>query len=110
MYDDTFLELTDIPILPKNCTIRTSVDILTELLTYGIVNAGEPTLEVRDGTGIDDYVKLLSYNYTVTNNNTSNARVTYSITCQLKESMTIGGTTSWGKFEHTYSVKFYPFK
>ena len=95
--------------VPREITIETSTDILTELLTYSIISCSEPSLRVTGATGFDDYVKLLSYTYSVTKNNTTKAELVLDITCEVKESLTIGAVESWTYAEKSYTVRFSPF-
>lgn len=100
----------DLVIIPTEITIETSTDILTELLTYAIISFTEPSLRVTAATGYDDYIRLISYTHSVTKNNTSNATLTLNITCEVKESITVGVVESWAYVEKSYSVSFSPLK
>lgn len=98
------------PLVPREIVIETSTDILTELLTYAIISCTEPTLRVTAATGYDDYIRLISYTYSVTNNNSTKAKLVLNITCEVKESITLGALESWAYVEKTYVVSFSPLK
>ena len=96
-------------LIPREIHIETSTDILTELRTYSIISCTEPSLRVLGATGYDDYIKLISYTYSVAKNNTTKAKITLNITCEVKESVTIGAVESWAYVEKSYAVRFSPF-
>lgn len=99
-----------LPIVPRYFEVQTTVDILTELLSYSIISVDEPTLRITAATGYDDYISLVSYDYSVSRNNTADAKVTVNITCEVKESVSIGGIESWAYVTKNYSVSFTPLK
>ena len=74
------------------------------------ISVDEPTLRITAATGYDDYISLVSYDYSVSRNNTADAKVTVNITCEVKESVSIGGIESWAYVTKNYSVSFTPLK
>lgn len=109
LYDDTFVPVTTIPILYTFCTIRTTVDILTDLQNYYIISPSNVRLQVRSGTGIGTYCELQSYQCSYSNQNTTSARINFLINCTVMEELTIGVVTSWSYVDVSYTTSFRPF-
>lgn len=93
-----------------NAQVFAADSSLPELLSYSIISVDEPTLRITAATGYDDYISLVSYDYSVSRNNTADAKVTVNITCEVKESVSIGGIESWAYVTKNYSVSFTPLK
>lgn len=95
----------EMPILPMECKIKTTVVFRVDAQNSYIVSGGAPELEVMKGTNIDDWVELVSYDYNI---DQAKRKVTALITCKLKSTLSLGAGTSWNKFEIFYPCTFYP--
>lgn len=90
-------------LFPISFTIETTVTFTIDAQNAAIVSASTPSLELTNGLGVDDWIEYVSHTISI---DQTKKRASMSITCKLKEVITIGATTSWSKFNHTYSTTF----
>ena len=92
-----------LPIIPRECTIETTVDITVNAQDATIMSVGTPSLEVVGGTGIADWIEYVDHSTTI---NQSDKSVSMYVTCKIKCETSLGSITSWDKQTINYFTKF----
>lgn len=92
-----------LPIFPRFCTIKTKVNILTNRQNSTIVSVSKPSLSVENGVTIDDWIEYVNHQTWI---DQAKKRVTMSVTCKLKYSLTILPIPLWEKATIDYITVF----
>lgn len=103
MSTNYFYANLDFPLIPRGCTIKTTVNITVNVQSSNILSVGIPSLKVENGIGIADWVEYVSHSSTI---NQSNNSVTMYVTCRLKFETSLGVTTAWSTETISYSTTF----
>ena len=103
MTDSYFYSDISMPLMPRTCTIETTVDIDVDAQDARIKSVSTPSLEVTSGTGIDDWIEYVSHSSTLDQKNKS---VKMEVTCKIKYEMSVGAITTWSKETINYIANF----
>lgn len=91
------------PIIPCFCTIQSTSVITVDYQNSHIVSASRPALEIVSGTGIADWIEYVSHSTSI---NQTRKSVSQTITCKIKQEITLGVSTSWSKIQITYNANY----
>lgn len=93
------------------CTVKSTATINVDYQRDYVISGEAPTLELRNGVNMDDYVRLNSYTTHISNadSNVANRYISYDINAQFKLDYSVIGVTAWEKVDKTFYVIYRPF-
>lgn len=100
------------PIVPRSFTAEVTATIYGDINNGTILEGYAPSLRMVRATGYADYIVRKGYSTYIDNSSSTmtNHSITYEITCEVKEEISIGGTTSWAKVQKHLITKIKPWQ